>query len=91
MAQRQTPSHDLRDYFLEALQHPFPRYHRDFLALLDQRGNEDHFTQNFTQNFTQRFSWNALPYTEEWDPDFDPRAGLLLLHPDGTVPTKESG
>ena len=29
---------------------------------------------------------NAIPYTEDWDPDFDPRQGLLLLRPDGTVP-----
>ncbi len=28
----------------------------------------------------------TLPYTEEWDPDFDPRKGLLLLGPDGTPP-----
>lgn len=32
---------------------------------------------------------DALPYTEEWDPDFDPRQGLLLLRPDGTVPTED--
>jgi hypothetical protein len=29
---------------------------------------------------------DALPYTEDWDPDFDPRKGLLLLRPDGTPP-----
>lgn len=29
---------------------------------------------------------DALPYTEDWDPDFDPRKGLLLLRPDGTRP-----
>ena len=28
----------------------------------------------------------ALPYTEDWDPDFDPRKGLLLLRPDGMPP-----
>jgi len=28
----------------------------------------------------------TLPYTEEWDPDFDPRKGLLLLRPDGSPP-----
>jgi hypothetical protein len=31
---------------------------------------------------------STLPYTEEWDPDFDPRKGLLLLRPDGTPPDK---
>ncbi len=30
----------------------------------------------------------ALPYTEEWDPDFDPRKGLLLLRPDGQTPRR---
>ncbi len=29
---------------------------------------------------------DALPYTEEWDPDFDPHKGLLLLRPDGRKP-----
>lgn len=29
---------------------------------------------------------DTLPYTEDWDPDFDPRKGLLLLRPDGTPP-----
>ena len=29
---------------------------------------------------------DTLPYTEDWDPDFDPRKGLLLLRPDGTRP-----
>ncbi len=29
---------------------------------------------------------DKLPYTEDWDPDFDPRKGLLLLRPDGTPP-----
>lgn len=29
---------------------------------------------------------DSLPYTEDWDPDFDPRKGLLLLRPDGTPP-----
>ena len=28
----------------------------------------------------------SLPYTEEWDPDFDPRQGWLLLREDGTAP-----
>lgn len=32
----------------------------------------------------------ALPYTEEWDPDFDPRKGLLLLRPDGQRPRKST-
>lgn len=31
---------------------------------------------------------DALPYTEEWDPDFDPRQGLLLLRPNGKRPCK---
>lgn len=29
---------------------------------------------------------DTLPYTEDWDPDFDPCKGLLLLRPDGTPP-----
>jgi hypothetical protein len=29
---------------------------------------------------------DKLPYTEDWDPDFDPRKGLLLLRPDGLPP-----
>lgn len=29
---------------------------------------------------------DSLPYTEEWDPDFDPRKGWLLLREDGTTP-----
>ena len=32
----------------------------------------------------------SLPYTEDWDPDFDPRKGLLLLRPDGTIPKDPS-
>ena len=31
---------------------------------------------------------DTLPYTEEWDPDFDPRKGLLLLRPDGETPER---
>ncbi|MCZ6874319.1 MAG: hypothetical protein O7G88_12455 [bacterium] len=32
---------------------------------------------------------DKLPYTEDWDPDFDPRKGLLLLRPDGTRPENQ--
>ena len=29
---------------------------------------------------------DGLSYTEEWDPDFDAAAGLLLLTPEGRLP-----
>ena len=33
---------------------------------------------------------DTLPYTEEWDPDFDPRKGWLLLRSDGETPPRSS-